>query len=109
FDPLQVVHTGGGDAQFSVLGERVDLGAYSYGLERQGDDWFLTGEDREVSPATRSVQALFNSAPTVWYGEMSTLRSRMGEVRSSGQGGAWMRSYGNQYRVAGRDGLGFEQ
>lgn len=109
FDPLQVVHTGGGDAQFSVLGERVDLGAYSYGLERQGDDWFLTGEDREVSPATRSVQALFNSAPTVWYGEMSTLRSRMGEVRSSGQGGAWMRSYGNQFRVAGRDGLGFEQ
>lgn len=109
FDPLQVVHTGGGDAQFNVLGERVDLGAYSYGLERQGDDWFLTGEDREVSPATRSVQALFNSAPTVWYGEMSTLRSRMGEVRSSGQGGAWMRSYGNQYRVAGRDGLGFEQ
>lgn len=109
FDPLQVVHTGGGDAQFSVLGERVDLGAYSYGLERQGDDWFLTGEDREVSPATRSVQALFNSAPTVWYGEMSTLRSRMGEVRSSGHGGAWMRSYGNQYRVAGRDGLGFEQ
>ncbi|MGO2704293.1 autotransporter outer membrane beta-barrel domain-containing protein [Pseudomonas helleri] len=109
FDPLQVVHTGGGDAQFSVLGERVDLGAYSYGLERQGDDWFLTAEDREVSPATRSVQALFNSAPTVWYGEMSTLRSRMGEVRSSGQGGAWMRSYGNQFRVAGRDGLGFEQ
>ncbi|MGP4955127.1 autotransporter outer membrane beta-barrel domain-containing protein [Pseudomonas helleri] len=109
FDPLQVVHTGGGDAQFSVLGERVDLGAYSYGLERQGDDWFLTGEDREVSPATRSVQALFNSAPTVWYGEMSTLRSRMGEVRSSGQGGAWLRSYGNQFRVAGRDGLGFEQ
>ncbi len=109
FDPLQVVHTGGGDAQFSVLGERVDLGAYSYGLERQGDDWFLTGEDREVSLATRSVQALFNSAPTVWYGEMSTLRSRMGEVRSSGQGGAWMRSYGNQFRVAGRDGLGFEQ
>lgn len=109
FDPLQVVHTGGGDAQFSVLGERVDLGAYSYGLERQGDDWFLTGEDREVSPTTRSVQALFNSAPTVWYGEMSTLRSRMGEVRSSGQGGAWMRSYGNQFRVAGRDGLGFEQ
>ncbi|RMW26558.1 putative Autotransporter, partial [Pseudomonas syringae pv. antirrhini] len=28
--PLKVVHTEGGDAQFSLLGGRVDLGAYSY-------------------------------------------------------------------------------
>jgi Pertactin len=32
--PLQVVHTEGGDAQFSLLGGRVDLGAYSYLLEQ---------------------------------------------------------------------------
>lgn len=109
FDPLHVVHTEGGDAHFSAVGGRVDLGAFSYGLERLGDDWFLTGTDRTVSPATHSVQALFNSAPTVWYGEMSTLRSRMGEVRSSGQGGGWMRSYGNKFQVAGRGGLGYQQ
>jgi len=109
FDPLRVVHTEGGDAHFGVMGERVDLGAYSYGLERLGDDWYLTGTGRTVSPATHSVQALFNSAPTVWYGEMSTLRSRMGEVRSSGQGGGWMRSYGNKFQVAGSGGLGYKQ
>lgn len=109
FDPLQVVHTEGGDALFNVVGERVDMGAFSYGLERLGDDWFLTGKDRAVSPATHSVQALFNSAPTVWYGEMSTLRSRMGEVRGSGQGGVWMRSYGNKFQVAGSGGLGYQQ
>jgi len=78
-------------------------------LERLGDDWYLTGTGRTVSPATHSVQALFNSAPTVWYGEMSTLRSRMGEVRSSGQGGGWMRSYGNKFQVAGSGGLGYKQ
>jgi outer membrane autotransporter protein len=109
FDPLQVVHTGGGEAKFAVLGNRVDLGAFSYGLEQQGDDWFLTSDDREVSPGTRSVQALFSSAPTVWYGEMSTLRNRMGEVRGSGQGGGWMRSYGNKYQVSGSSGLGYKQ
>ena len=109
FDPLQVIHTEGGNANFALLGGRVDLGAFSYAMEREGDDWFLTSSNREVSPATRSVQALFNSAPTVWYGEMSTLRSRMGEVRSSGQGGSWMRSYGNKYQVSGSDGLGYRQ
>lgn len=109
FDPLQVVHTEGGDAKFALLGSRVDLGAFSYGIERQGDDWFLISSEREVSPSTRSVQALFNSAPTVWYGEMSTLRSRMGEVRGAGQGGSWMRSYGNKYQVAGSSGLGYQQ
>ena len=62
-----------------------------------------------MSPATRNVQALFNSAPTVWYGEMSTLRSRMGEVRGSGQGGAWIRTYGNKYDVASAGGLGYQQ
>lgn len=109
FDPLQVVHTEGGDAKFALLGSRVDLGAFSYGIEQQGDDWFLISDEREVSPSTRSVQALFNSAPTVWYGEMSTLRSRIGEVRGSGQGGSWMRSYGNKYQVAGSSGLGYRQ
>ena len=109
FDPVQVVHTEGGDAVFNVVGERVDLGAYSYGIERLGDDWFLVSGGREVSPATRSVQALFNSAPTVWYGEMSALRSRMNEVRSSGQGGGWMLGYGNKHQVAGSDGLRYKQ
>lgn len=109
FDPVQVVHTEGGDAVFNVVGERVDLGAYSYGVERLGDDWFLVSGGREVSPATRSVQALFNSAPTVWYGEMSALRSRMNEVRSSGQGGGWMLGYGNKHQVAGSDGLRYKQ
>ncbi|WP_183143429.1 pertactin-like passenger domain-containing protein, partial [Pseudomonas syringae] len=39
--PLKVVHTEGGDAQFSLLGGRVDLGAYSYLLDQQGNDWFV--------------------------------------------------------------------
>ena len=115
FEPVQVVRTGGGDANFDLLGGRLDLGAFSYRLERRGDNWYLNdlssipNPDREVSPATRNVQALFNSAPTVWYGEMSTLRSRMGEVRGSGQGGAWMRTYGNKYDVASAGGLGYQQ
>ncbi|WPP01438.1 autotransporter outer membrane beta-barrel domain-containing protein [Pseudomonas sp. HR96] len=109
FDPLHVIRTGGGDAHFGLLGARVDLGAFSYDLERSDDDWFLSNQRGGVSPSTRTVQALFNTAPSIWYGELSTLRSRMGEVRGSGQGGAWMRSYGNQYNVDTGGGLGYRQ
>lgn len=101
--PLKVVHTEGGDAQFSLIGGRVDLGAYSYLLEQQGNDWFIVGDGKVVSPSTQSALALFNAAPTIWLSELSTLRSRMGEVRSSGQGGAWMRGYGNRLNASTPD------
>ncbi len=107
-DPLRVVHTEGGDAWFSLAGGSVDLGAFSYQLEKQGDDWFVVGEGRIISPSTQSALAMFNVAPTLWYGELSTLRSRMGEVRNTGEGGAWMRAYGNQHDVS-TTGYGYRQ
>ncbi|NVZ67357.1 autotransporter outer membrane beta-barrel domain-containing protein, partial [Pseudomonas gingeri] len=53
-DPLRVVHTEGGDAWFSLVGGSVDLGAFSYQLEKQGDDWFIVGQGRTISPSTQS-------------------------------------------------------
>lgn len=107
---VHIVHTGGGDAQFSLVGGAVDVGAWSYGLKQDGTDWFLDPNNRTVSPGTRSVLALFNTAPTVWYGEMTSLRSRMGELRHNGaQAGGWMRAYGNKYEVSGGDGGAYDQ
>lgn len=111
-EPIKVVHTEGGDAQFSLLGDTVEIGAYSYGLQKDGTDWLLDPTRRGTSASARSVLALFNSAPTVLYGEMSILRTRMGELRfSAGQGnGLWMRSYGNKFEVAGnKNGAGYSQ
>lgn len=107
--PLRVVHTEGGDARFSLLGGRVDLGAYSYLLEKQGTDWFIVGEGKTISPSTQSALALFNAAPVIWMSELSTLRSRMGEVRESGQGGGWMRAYGNRFNATTSDGVDYQQ
>lgn len=112
--PIQVVHTGGGDASFSLAnaGGEVDLGAYSYGLKQSdtGNDWFLDPTARTVSPSTRAVMALFNTAPTVWYGELTSLRSRMGELRFNPQkSGAWLRAYGNKYNVSDSYGAGYRQ
>lgn len=107
--PLHVVHTEGGTAQFDVVGGSIDLGAYSYQLEQQGSDWFVVGSGKTISPSTKSVLALFNVAPSIWYSELSSLRSRMGEVRNSGEGGGWMRGYGNQLNVSTEAGFGYKQ
>jgi outer membrane autotransporter protein len=107
---LHLVHTAAGDATFALLGGPVDLGAFSYDLIQQGNDWYLDTTRRTVSPGTQTLIGLFNSAPTVWYGELNTLRSRMGEVRNdTGKAGAWMRSYGNKFNVSSSAGTGYQQ
>lgn len=102
---LLLVDTEGGDAQFSLVGGRADLGVYSYELEQQGDDWFIVGSGRGISPSTQSVLALFNAAPNIWNSELSTLRNRMGEVRGHEQGGGWMRAYGSRFNTSTGDGV----
>lgn len=110
---LHVIHAEAGDAAFSLVGGTADLGAWSYKLvqDPNGKDWFLDGSTRTVGPGTRTAMALFNTAPTVWYGELASLRSRMGELRY-GEGrnvGVWMRTYGSQYNVADASGVGYNQ
>ncbi|WP_431481198.1 autotransporter outer membrane beta-barrel domain-containing protein [Pseudomonas thivervalensis] len=111
--PVQVVQTAGGDAVFSLAntGGEVEFGAFTYGLQK-GDtgDWFLDPTARGVSPSTRAVMALFNTAVTVWYGEQASLRSRMGELRFNPEkSGAWIRAYGNKYNVSDSYGAGYRQ
>ncbi|RMT79200.1 autotransporter outer membrane beta-barrel domain-containing protein [Pseudomonas viridiflava] len=107
---LHMVHIGAGDAQFSLLGGPVDQGTWSYDLMREGNDWYLDASTKTISPSTSSVLALFNAAPTVWYGELTTLRTRMGELRSNpGNAGGWMRAYGSRYDVEQSAGVGYRQ
>lgn len=115
--PLTLVHSAGGDAAFALADRRaVDVGTYSYELTSAGDgmggtDWFLDpSRPTTVTPGARSVLALFNTAPTVWYGELTSLRSRMGELRfNGGKAGGWVRTYGNKYNVSDASGVGYQQ
>jgi len=86
------------------------MGTYSYELSQQnGNDWYLVNTGK-VSAGTSAVLALFNTAPTVWYGELSTLRSRMGELRINGaQPGGWIRTYGNKFDAKAASGVGYQQ
>jgi outer membrane autotransporter protein len=109
FDPLRVVHAERGDAEFALVGGRADLGVYSYALEQQGNDWFIVGSGKIVSPSTQSALALFSAGPTIWNSELTTLRSRMGEVRGQEQGGGWIRSYGNRFNASLDAGVDYQQ
>lgn len=112
---LTLVHTAAGDAQFALRGGRVDLGTWSYDLaqrpgETGGTEWFLDPATQVISPGASAVLALFNSPITLLYGEASSLRSRMGELRfNGGQSGAWARTYSSQYNVSGRSGVAYKQ
>jgi len=112
---LNLVRIGAGDATFSLLNGPVDVGTYSYGLASRtdgagGTEWFLDPSQATISPGTSSVLALFNTAPTVWYGELTSLRTRMGELRfNGGKAGGWVRTYGNKYDVSEASGVGYQQ
>ncbi|XVJ45678.1 autotransporter outer membrane beta-barrel domain-containing protein [Pseudomonas sp. UBT] len=109
-DQVRVVHTGGGDAQFSLVNGPVDAGAFAYDLKKEGTDWYLDPETRTKSRGTRVVTALFNTAPTVMYGEEASLRARMGELRfEPGQAGLWVRGFGNKYNVSESSGTAYTQ
>lgn len=112
---LTLVHTAAGDAHFALTGGRVDLGTWSYDLAQRpvgtgGTEWFLDPTTQVISPGASAVLALFNSPITLLYGEASSLRSRMGELRfNGGQSGAWARTYGNQYNVSESSGVAYKQ
>ncbi len=91
---------GGGDAGDGGGDESGDVGAGG------GDG----GGEPIISPSARAVIGVFSAAPTVWYGELSTLRSRMGELREGHeQGGLWARTYGNKYNVSAQDQVHYSQ
>lgn len=98
---IKVVQSVAGSAQYGLVNDRVDVGAFTYRLVKEGDDWYLQPDKEVVSTPTRSVLAMFGTAPTVIYGEMASLNNRMGDLRvNGGQTGGWVRSYGNRYSIS---------
>lgn len=116
-EQVVLVRTGTSDgASFALTGNRaVDLGTWSYSLASRtnaegGKEWYLDPTTETISPGARSILALFNTPVTSWYGEQSSLRTRMGELRlNGGNAGGWMRTYGSQYNVADGSGVGYQQ
>ncbi|KQQ57698.1 hypothetical protein ASF66_16425 [Pseudomonas sp. Leaf129] len=132
-DGLVLVSTAGvGAAAFALRGGQVDAGTFVYNLAHVGNDWVLVrrgdpidpvepgGPDEPgtpgepggpvVTPSARAVLGLFSAAPTVWYGELTTWRSRMGDIRASnGISGPWVRAYGGRSNMSAAGGVEYGQ
>lgn len=115
-EPLRVVHTGGGDAQFTLNGGKVDAGAWEYYLTRENTDWYLTPdipEEPVKRQTTASTDAVLNmaSAPVyIFNQELQNLRFRRGDVvqNSPAPGGMWGRYLGSDTRISGAVGSGYK-
>lgn len=71
-----LIHANGSVSNsFQLVNGAVDLGAYRYYLNQQGDDWILsTRAAPTASNSTKAVMAMSNVLPSVWDGELMTLR-----------------------------------
>ncbi|WP_434628303.1 autotransporter outer membrane beta-barrel domain-containing protein [Chromobacterium sp. CV08] len=100
---LQVVKTEGGNAGFTLANGAVDLGAYRYHLQRNGANWDLVPlQSGYYSASATSVLNLVSTTPTIWYGQVRTLQSRLGELRFERDlGGVWARPYASDFRIKG--------
>lgn len=109
--PLEIVRatTGAGAGAFTLDGGTVDAGAYKYGLVQKGSSWQLA-KTTQVTPYAETVVSMFSVAPTVWYGEVAPLRTRMGDLRSRADtGGLWARVYTSREHVNARAGVAYDQ
>ncbi|SFC76497.1 outer membrane autotransporter barrel domain-containing protein [Pragia fontium DSM 5563 = ATCC 49100] len=114
-DPYHLIYANSSTAEhFTLLNGSVDLGAYKYYLV-QGDDtdtdnWYLSptaapvepGDNGggtvtpnprpELSEGAKAAISMANVTPTIWDGELSTLRTRLGDLRDdrSAQNGTWV-------------------
>ncbi|WP_426205912.1 autotransporter outer membrane beta-barrel domain-containing protein [Pseudomonas sp. TWP3-1] len=108
---IKVVQSVASAAQYGVVNNRVDVGAFTYRLVKEGDDWFLRPDKTVISTPTRAALAIAGMSPTVIYGETVLLNNRMGDLRvNGGQTGGWVRSFGSQYSISNNAyGNGFRQ
>ncbi|PWE38174.1 autotransporter outer membrane beta-barrel domain-containing protein [Pseudomonas prosekii] len=125
--PVMIGNIAAGDAVFTLQNGQVDVGAYAYKLMREGEGLFLQPDKETPSTGTQSALAIAGTAPTVIYAEMTTLNTRLGDRRMTGNQptaqsfdaldadgkkssyGLWMRTYGNSYNVKNSYGDGYKQ
>lgn len=90
------------DAEFRLAGDKVDIGAYEYGLVQGTDaNWYLQTEGNLV-PTAKSIEGLPSLHLSIVNAGLNELRKRLGDLRSDNPDvpvGLWVRGYGKQLRI----------
>lgn len=111
-DPITIVQTQGGSAQFAIDGGTANLGTFQYTLAPDGsnrNNWVLNRTNKPT-PFTNSILNVVGASPTLWYGQLIPLLTRLGELNFvHDHGGLWVRPYGSQIDVDASAGTPFSQ
>lgn len=84
------------DANFYLIGNAVDIGAYQYSLVENDDGWYL---ERSLNKTDTSIIAknTYASLNNIFYAHFQNLKTRMGEIRNFAHNtGLWIRSFGRR-------------
>lgn len=92
----------GGNADFKLAGEKLDIGAHEYNLVRETDaNWYLKTEGN-LNPTAQAINGLPALHLSIVNAGLNELRKRMGDLRSSNPNtpaGTWIRGYGKHLRI----------
>lgn len=102
-------------------GNVVELGGYSYSVQKDGskNNWILAAEESSPAPTpkpvindtAKTITGLASTSYLMNQAEMNTLRQRMGDLTrasataQSDVSGAWGRIYGGKYKTSNNDNL----
>ncbi|MBS0868392.1 autotransporter outer membrane beta-barrel domain-containing protein [Enterobacter ludwigii] len=106
-DPLTLVRTGGGDAEFALNGGRVDIGAWQQELVRNGNQWELVQAKGATSASTDAMLAMASAPQFMHQGELNALRSRLAVKDSDNAAGVWGTMLYNRSDIEGAQGSAY--
>ena len=106
-DPLTLVRTGGGDAEFALNGGRVDMGAWQQELVRNGNQWALVQAKGATSASTDAMLAMASAPQFMHQGELKVLRSRLAVKDADNAAGVWGTMLYNRSDIEGAQGSAY--
>lgn len=106
-DPLTLVRTGGGDAEFALNGGRVDMGAWQQELVRNGNQWELVQAKGATSASTDAMLAMASAPQFMHQGELKVLRSRLAVKDADNAAGVWGAMLYNRNDIEGAQGSAY--
>lgn len=106
-DPLTLVRTGGGDAEFALNGGRVDMGAWQQELVRNGNQWELVQAKGATSASTDAMLAMASAPQFMHQGELNALRSRLAVKDADNAAGVWGTMLYNRSDIEGAQGSAY--
>lgn len=106
-DPLTLVRTGGGDAEFALNGGRVDMGAWQQELVRNGNQWELVQAKGATSASTDAMLAMASAPQFMHQGELKVLRSRLAVKDTDSAAGVWGAMLYNRSDIEGAQGSAY--